>query len=152
MALLIRHKAQLDYPLHDVRGKLDAETFRLTCKQAQARLASGGHLMFDCSGCVTCIYKWAGLSDPNGLDYHVPTNKMMMSVNYPTGEPHNFELVNLDGTRQTFSAIHGLTDEVYMAIARDVTVRPRTPCQAEGESGMVCGWQGDGRGARSGRS
>jgi hypothetical protein len=25
--------------------------------------------MFDCSGCVTCIYKWAGLKDPNGLGY-----------------------------------------------------------------------------------
>ena len=69
MAKLITHKTQLDYPLYDVRGKLDAETFRLTWKQAQERLASGGHLMFDCSGAVTCIYKWAGLSDPNGLDY-----------------------------------------------------------------------------------
>src|SRR5207237_10576820 len=69
MAKLIVHKAQLDYPLHDVRGPKDAETFHLTWKQAQARLASGGRLMFDCSGCVTCIYRWAGLSDPNGLAY-----------------------------------------------------------------------------------
>src|SRR5207237_2026713 len=69
MHLLIAHKAQLDYPLHDVRGPKDAETFRLTWKQAQERLASSGHLMFDCSGCVTCIYKWAGLSDPNGLHF-----------------------------------------------------------------------------------
>jgi len=69
MAKLIEHHAQLDYPLHDVRGKLDAETFALTWTQAQHRLANGGRLMFDCSGCVTCIYKWAGLKDPNGLSY-----------------------------------------------------------------------------------
>src|SRR5258707_10141593 len=69
MAKLIEHKAQLDYPLHDVRGPKDAETFRLTWTEAQHRLASGLKLMFDCSGCVTCIYKWAGLSDPNGLAY-----------------------------------------------------------------------------------
>jgi hypothetical protein len=69
MHLLIQHHAQLDYPIHDVRGPKDLATFRLTWKQAQDRLASGGRLMFDCSGCVTCIYKWAGLSDPNGLGY-----------------------------------------------------------------------------------
>jgi hypothetical protein len=69
MEVLIHHKAQLDYPLHDVRGAKDADTFKLTWEQAQHRLSSGGRLMFDCSGCVTCIYRWAGLSDPNGLSY-----------------------------------------------------------------------------------
>ncbi len=69
MEVLIKHAAQLDYPLHDVRGKLDAATFALTWTQAQAHLAAGRRLMFDCSGCITCIYKWAGLKDPNGLAY-----------------------------------------------------------------------------------
>ncbi len=69
MEVLIRHSAQLDYPTHDVRGKLDAATFALTWTEAQAHLAAGKHLMFDCSGCVTCIYKWAKLKDPNGLAY-----------------------------------------------------------------------------------
>lgn len=63
------HHLQLDYPTHDVRGKLDAETFALTWAQAEKRLADGGRLMFDCSGAITCIYKWAGLKDPNELAY-----------------------------------------------------------------------------------
>lgn len=67
--LLIGHALQLDYPTHDVRGRLDAETFALTKAQMESRLARGGRLMFDCSGSITCLYKWAGLHDPNGLDY-----------------------------------------------------------------------------------
>ncbi len=69
MEVLIRHAAQLDYPLHDIRGKLDAETFAMSWAEAKAHLESGGRLMFDCSGCATCIYKWAKLKDPNGLGY-----------------------------------------------------------------------------------
>ncbi len=69
MEVLIQHAGQLDYPTQDVRGKLDAATFALTWTEAQAHLAAGKHLMFDCSGAVTCIYKWAKLKDPNGLAY-----------------------------------------------------------------------------------
>ncbi len=69
LGVLIRHAALLDYPLHDVRGRLDAETFALTWPQAQAHLVAGRHLMFDCSGAITCLYKWAKLKDPNGLAY-----------------------------------------------------------------------------------
>jgi hypothetical protein len=69
MHKLIAHKGHLDYPLHDVRGPKDAETFALTWQEAQHRLAGGGRLMFDCSGCATCIFKWAGAADPNGLHY-----------------------------------------------------------------------------------
>ena len=70
MHLLIEHNGQLDYPLHDVRGEKDAATFRLTHDQAVAHLRSGGRLMFDCSGAITCVYKWTKpLRDPNGLGY-----------------------------------------------------------------------------------
>jgi hypothetical protein len=69
MAKLIAHHTQLDYPLHDVRGKLDAETFALTWPQAVHRLDNGGRLMFDCSGCVTCICKWGGVKDPSGYAF-----------------------------------------------------------------------------------
>jgi hypothetical protein len=80
MGKLIAHHAQLDYPLHDVRGKLDAQTFALTWPQAVHRLDNGGRLMFDCSGCVTCTYKWAGLKDPNGLGYrHVGYTGTMLA-------------------------------------------------------------------------
>lgn len=69
MQLLIAHAPQIDYPLNDVRGHADAATFALTKEQAIARLDAGLHLTFDCSGAVTCLCKWAGLADPNGLNY-----------------------------------------------------------------------------------
>lgn len=69
MELFIHHHGQLDYPRGDVRGPLDAATFRLERAQAIERLHDGKHLMFDCSGSVTCAYKWCGLKDPNGLHY-----------------------------------------------------------------------------------
>lgn len=70
MHLLISHRQQLDYPAHDVRGPKDAATFALDRSQAVAKLTSGGRLMFDCSGAITCIYKWTPpLHDPNGLHY-----------------------------------------------------------------------------------
>lgn len=67
--LLLDHEPQVNYPLHDVRGPLDAATFKLTTVQMKKRLATGGHLMMDCSQGVTCLFKWAGLEDPNGLRY-----------------------------------------------------------------------------------
>ncbi len=71
MEKLCLHRAQLDYPTQDVRGPLDAATFKLTWTQAQKRLDAGEHLMFDCSGAIECIYKWAGLKDPSGFGYRV---------------------------------------------------------------------------------
>ena len=60
-----------------------------------------------------------GFNSPIGIDYHQPTNKVVMSVNYISGQPHNFELVAQDGSRTQFSNVAGLTDEVYIATARD---------------------------------
>ena len=60
-----------------------------------------------------------GFNNPIGIDHHQPTNKVVMSVNYPTGQPHNFELVDVFGNRQPFSNIRGLTEEVKIATARD---------------------------------
>jgi hypothetical protein len=72
MNLLLEHEPQVNYPLHDIRGAKDAATFRLTEVQLRAKLKNGGHIMFDCSQAVTQICKWAGLDDPNGLDYGWP--------------------------------------------------------------------------------
>ncbi len=69
MTLLLDYEPQVNYPLHDVRGPLDAATFRLSENQMRTRLKNGGHLMMDCSQAVTQLCKWAGLDDPNGLDY-----------------------------------------------------------------------------------
>lgn len=56
---------------------------------------------------------------PVGIDHHTPTNKVVMSVNYPTGSPYNFELVASDGSRTQFSSVSGLTDELKIATAKD---------------------------------
>ena len=55
---------------------------------------------------------------PIGIDYYEPTNAVVMSVNYSSGQPHNFEIVNQDGTHTQFSAVSGLTDEVKIATAK----------------------------------
>lgn len=55
---------------------------------------------------------------PIGIDYHEPTNSIVMSVNYPEGAPLNFERVELDGSHAPFSAVSGFTDEVKIATAR----------------------------------
>lgn len=55
---------------------------------------------------------------PIGIDYHEPTNSVVMSVNYPAGTPTGFERIELDGTHQQFSGLSGLTDEVKIATAR----------------------------------
>ena len=63
-------------------------------------------------------------NNPIGIDHHEPTNKVVMSVYYPSGIPYNFELVAGDGTRTQFSGVSGLTEEVKIA------------------SGRSSGWQG----------
>jgi hypothetical protein len=55
---------------------------------------------------------------PIGIDYYEPTNRVIMSVNYPTGAPSNFATVAFDGSQEAFSAIAGLTDELKLATAR----------------------------------
>jgi RHS repeat-associated protein len=60
-----------------------------------------------------------GFNNAVGADYHQPTNQVVVSVNYSSGLPHNFELVGSDGKHTQFSNIKGLTDEVYIAAARD---------------------------------
>ncbi|HEX7152041.1 MAG TPA: PKD domain-containing protein [Thermoanaerobaculia bacterium] len=56
---------------------------------------------------------------PIGIDYHAPSNKVVLSANYPSGTPHNFELVGADGSHSPFSNVSGLTDELKVATARD---------------------------------
>jgi hypothetical protein len=56
-----------------------------------------------------------GFTNPIGLDYYQPSNKLAMSVNWPGGSPYNFVLVAEDGSQSQFSTISGLTDEVYLS-------------------------------------
>ena len=58
-------------------------------------------------------------NNPIGIDYHEPTNSLVLSANYPTGSPLNFERIEFDGTHEPFSAVSGLTEEIKIG-----TVRP----------------------------
>lgn len=69
MRLLLAHEPLVSYPVHDVRGVLDAQTFALTESGMRRRLSLGSHIMADCSEMVTLLCRWAGLHDPNGLAY-----------------------------------------------------------------------------------
>lgn len=69
MRLLLAHEPLVDYPINDVRGILDAQTFRLTEHGVRSRFQRGAHIMADCSEMVTCLCLWSGLRDPNGLGY-----------------------------------------------------------------------------------
>lgn len=61
-----------------------------------------------------------GFNGPIGIDYHAPSHRVVLSVNYGNGgNPYNFELVNASGTRAQFSAVAGLSDEIKIATARD---------------------------------
>lgn len=71
MTFLLDREPQVNYPLHDIRGPKDAETWKLSEAQMRARLERGGHIMSDCSQMATELFKWAGLADPNGLGYAV---------------------------------------------------------------------------------
>ena len=53
-----------------------------------------------------------------GIDYYELTDGLVVSTNYPTGQPTNFELIDPDGNRQLFGNLSGLTDEVKLASAR----------------------------------
>ena len=66
MKLLVDNEPLVNYPLHDVRGPLDAATAALTGAQMRARLKQGKHLMMDCSAGIFCVYKWSGLENPSG--------------------------------------------------------------------------------------
>jgi len=57
-------------------------------------------------------------NNPVGIDYHEPTGQLALSVNYPTGSPLNFELVQPNGTHVPFSTASGFTDEVKIATVR----------------------------------
>jgi hypothetical protein len=75
------------------------------------------------AGSVTLSAISTGFPSPIGIDYYQPTNQVIMSVNYFSGQPNNFVLVAADGTQSQFSSVAGLADEVYV-----VAIRPSS-CQ-----------------------
>jgi hypothetical protein len=52
------------------------------------------------------------------VDYYEPDNTLIASLNYPGGQPNNFDEIKADGSHVQFSKVSGFSDEVYIAIAR----------------------------------
>jgi hypothetical protein len=67
---------------------------------------------------ITLTEVATGFSNPVGIDYHEPANKLVLSVNYSSGTPYNLALVAADGSQSRFSAISGFTDELKLATVR----------------------------------
>jgi uncharacterized repeat protein (TIGR01451 family) len=69
-------------------------------------------------GLVISPFTGFTFNNPIGIDFHEPTGELLMSVNYDSGLPHNFDLVAANGTPTQFSTIAGLTEEVKIATVR----------------------------------
>ncbi len=62
-------------------------------------------------------------NQPIGIDYHEPSNTVVMSVNYPNGTPSVLERIQFDGSHQPFSNLTAFTDEVKIATVRSGNVQ-----------------------------
>ena len=77
----------------------------------------------DAAGSVSLTKIGTDFPNPIGIGYYEPTHRLVMSVNYKSGEPNNFDVLDNFGTFSSLSNVSGLTDEVYLAAIRD------SPCQ-----------------------
>ena len=57
-------------------------------------------------------------NSPIGIDFHEHTGTVVITVNYPSGNPLAFERVETDGSHVPFSPVSGLSNEVKIATAR----------------------------------
>jgi hypothetical protein len=55
------------------------------------------------NGTITLIPISTPFNNPIGMDYQEPTNSLIISDNYSTGVPHNFDRINQNGTQSQFS-------------------------------------------------
>jgi hypothetical protein len=67
------------------------------------------------------VVQGAGFNSPIGIDESEALGKLIVSVHYSNGLPYNFELIGADGSRQQFSSISGLTEEIKIATAKQAS-------------------------------
>jgi hypothetical protein len=60
---------------------------------------------------------------PIAPEHHEPSGTLLLSVNYPNGNPFNFERVLFNGSHVPFSTLSGLTEEIKMASVRSHHVK-----------------------------
>ncbi|HWS88127.1 MAG TPA: RHS repeat-associated core domain-containing protein [Pyrinomonadaceae bacterium] len=58
-------------------------------------------------------------NDHAGVEYHQHSRSVVVSANSPTGQPHNFELLDGGGAHHAFSNVGGLGGALKLAAARD---------------------------------
>ena len=73
----------------------------------------------DPTGSVTLTPIAENFPNPVGISYYAPTNQVVLSVNYPSGQPNNFDILDNNGTFTPFGNVSGFTDEVYLASIRN---------------------------------
>ncbi len=87
-------------------------------------------------------------NSPIGIDFHQPTNSVVLSVNYLTGGmPQNFDRILADGSHAPFSTYSGLTEEVKIATARPGNLggwEPGTLFTGNGIDGQIVQISADG--------
>jgi RHS repeat-associated protein len=71
------------------------------------------------SGGIALTTLATSFSNAVGMDYYAPTSQLAVSVNYPTGQPRNLELIGTDGTHTALSNLAGLSSKLKIAAARD---------------------------------
>ncbi len=69
---------------------------------------------------ITLVQLSTSFDNPIGIDYHEPTNSLIMSTNYSNGLPINLERIEFDGTHFQYSTLSGLTDELKIATVRSI--------------------------------
>src|SRR6266498_2010492 len=74
---------------------------------------------------------------PIGIDFHEPTGKLIVTRGYPSGTPHNLDLVAADGTVTQFSNLVLLENELKVATVRS------GPCMGGFPLGEVFTGNGD---------
>ncbi len=63
----------------------------------------------------------SGLNLPIGVDYYAPSNALIVSLNYQSGSPYNFLLIDSNTNQSQWSSTSGFTDEIHHAIPRATT-------------------------------
>ena len=59
---------------------------------------------------------------PIAPEHHEPSGTLLLSVNYPSGNPYVFERVLFNGSHVPFSSLSGLTNEIKMASVRSLHI------------------------------
>jgi RHS repeat-associated protein len=111
-ALVLRHRDVIDHSATAPTSVADPHSAATPIRPVNSMLAPQ-------SGGISLTTLATSFSNAVGIDYYAPANQLAVSVNYPTGQPRNLELIAADGTHTAFSNLAGLGSKLKLAAARD---------------------------------